>query len=103
MVQGRSFGGCGFFTWFDPPICSRSKAIIPGLLRRINRHEEEIESLEAKLRGSASARARILKFNCLCRVVVILVILLVVIVVVCCNCNLKCIGGGQVVKRLPIA
>ncbi len=26
---------CGFFRWYDPPICARSKMVIPGLLRRI--------------------------------------------------------------------
>ncbi|GER39313.1 gag-pol polyprotein [Striga asiatica] len=28
-------GGCQFFDWEDPPICRRSRAIIPGLLRRV--------------------------------------------------------------------
>ena len=41
---GRRFWGCtnyrgdlncGFFRWLDPPICARSKQIIPGLLRRL--------------------------------------------------------------------
>ncbi|XP_031093055.1 uncharacterized protein LOC115997606 [Ipomoea triloba] len=42
---------CGFFAWFDPPMCLRSKKIIPELLKRVNRNEEEIERLKAsKLR-----------------------------------------------------
>ncbi|KAK1577581.1 hypothetical protein Q3G72_022964 [Acer saccharum] len=45
---GRRFWGCanyrgdlncGFFRWFDPPICARSKQIIPGLLRRLRELE----------------------------------------------------------------
>lgn len=44
---------CGFFEWFDPPMCARSKKIIPGLLKRINRNEEEIEMLNAKLIASS--------------------------------------------------
>ena len=30
---------CGFFRWFDPPICARSKQIIPRLLRRLRELE----------------------------------------------------------------
>ena len=36
---------CGFFEWLDPPMCSRSKQIIPGLLKKINRLENDTESL----------------------------------------------------------
>ncbi|GER38052.1 GRF zinc finger family protein [Striga asiatica] len=32
---------CRFWNWFDPPMCARSKEIIPGLLRKINRLEAE--------------------------------------------------------------
>lgn len=39
--------GCGFKEWFDPPMCSRAKKIIPGLLRSMNRKDEEIERLNA--------------------------------------------------------
>ena len=38
--------GCGFFRWIDPPMCARSKAIIPGLLRRIREMERRLEELE---------------------------------------------------------
>ncbi|KAM7530607.1 hypothetical protein LguiB_034017 [Lonicera macranthoides] len=34
---------CGYFECIDPPICARSKEIIPGLLRRINRCEKKLE------------------------------------------------------------
>ncbi|PWA37223.1 zinc finger, GRF-type [Artemisia annua] len=27
---------CGFFLWFDPPMCARARAIIPGLLTARN-------------------------------------------------------------------
>nr|GMD79742.1 zinc finger, GRF-type [Ipomoea batatas] len=30
--KGRGGGRCGFVRWYDPPMCSRSKTIIPGLL-----------------------------------------------------------------------
>ena len=36
---------CGFFEWLDPPMCSRSKQIIPGLLKKINRLENDTKSL----------------------------------------------------------
>ena len=40
---GRHFfmcPNCGFDDWMDPPMCPRSVAIIPVLLRRINNIEE---------------------------------------------------------------
>ncbi|KAL3648167.1 hypothetical protein CASFOL_004936 [Castilleja foliolosa] len=30
---------CGFFRWFDEEMCSRSKEVIPGLLRKTNKLE----------------------------------------------------------------
>ncbi|XP_031097157.1 uncharacterized protein LOC116001418 [Ipomoea triloba] len=48
---GISRLGCGFVDWYDPPMCSRSKRIIPGLLKRINRQDEEIRVLNMKLQG----------------------------------------------------
>ncbi|KAK6149751.1 hypothetical protein DH2020_017276 [Rehmannia glutinosa] len=42
-------GGCSFFDWEDPPMCRRSKAIIPGLLRRINTLKEEVKTLEGEV------------------------------------------------------
>ncbi|KAG8362706.1 hypothetical protein BUALT_BualtUnG0048900 [Buddleja alternifolia] len=41
---------CGKFKWWDPPMCSRSKPIIPGLLRRLNRHEDEMAKVELKMK-----------------------------------------------------
>ena len=51
---GRRFflcPNCGFDDWMDPPMCPRSVAIIPGLLRRINNAEET-----ARLNGSQATR-----------------------------------------------
>lgn len=36
----KSCSKCGFFEWVDPPMCERARAIIPGLLRKLNRYEE---------------------------------------------------------------
>ncbi|KAK1561157.1 hypothetical protein Q3G72_035038 [Acer saccharum] len=65
---------CGFFRWYDPPICARSKKIISALLRRIselemrlgedNRFEvssavivdEEVSSAAGLIRNSHSIR-----------------------------------------------
>ncbi|GER50502.1 GRF zinc finger containing protein [Striga asiatica] len=41
-------GSCDFFDWYDPPMCRRSKMIIPGLLRKMNEREAEIEMLKLK-------------------------------------------------------
>ncbi|XP_031096991.1 uncharacterized protein LOC116001243 [Ipomoea triloba] len=61
---GRRYWECsrhkdGFMRWYDPPMCPRSKRIIPGLLRRINKIEEENVKLKSKLRSLG----KILKSN----------------------------------------
>ena len=33
--------GCGMLQWIDPKMCKRSLQIIPGLLKKINKLEEE--------------------------------------------------------------
>ncbi|KAL8465030.1 hypothetical protein ACS0TY_034489 [Phlomoides rotata] len=38
--------GCSFWAWKDDPMFRRSKMIIPGLLRRINANEAEIQKLK---------------------------------------------------------
>ncbi|KAK2635806.1 hypothetical protein Ddye_030598 [Dipteronia dyeriana] len=43
----RGYGNCGFFRWSDPPMCARSKVIIPGLLRRI----QDLEMRSLKTNG----------------------------------------------------
>ncbi|GER28198.1 acyl transferase [Striga asiatica] len=47
-------GGCNFFSWVDPPICDRSKNIMPKLLRKINaleRANEDFKFENSKLEG----------------------------------------------------
>ena len=43
-------GKCRFFEWIDPPICPQARQVIPGLLRRVNILEEElnVQKLNAK-------------------------------------------------------
>ncbi|PIN02097.1 DNA topoisomerase [Handroanthus impetiginosus] len=46
--QYRENGGCNFFSWVDPPMCARSRQIIPGLLKRVNKLESEIARRKSK-------------------------------------------------------
>ncbi|PIN20593.1 DNA-(apurinic or apyrimidinic site) lyase [Handroanthus impetiginosus] len=39
---------CQFFTWVDPPICARAGVIIPGLLRKLRKRDEEIAGLKKR-------------------------------------------------------
>ncbi|XP_074586926.1 uncharacterized protein LOC141842833 [Curcuma longa] len=39
-------GGCGFWTWVDDEMCSRSTQVIPGLLRRITKLEDDAKIAE---------------------------------------------------------
>ncbi|KAL8543430.1 hypothetical protein ACS0TY_004098 [Phlomoides rotata] len=48
LLQRRE--GCVFWKWEDPEMCMRSKMIIPGLLRRVNAAEAEIEKLRASVK-----------------------------------------------------
>ncbi|KAI5347954.1 hypothetical protein L3X38_000841 [Prunus dulcis] len=43
--------GCTFWEWADPEMCDRSKHIIPGLLRKINRLEEEKNAGKGKMKN----------------------------------------------------
>ncbi|KAK6140482.1 hypothetical protein DH2020_025763 [Rehmannia glutinosa] len=38
-------GGCGYFHWQESPLCDRARTIIPGLLRKINRLDDENKKL----------------------------------------------------------
>ncbi|KAK6121476.1 hypothetical protein DH2020_044784 [Rehmannia glutinosa] len=69
-----SGGGCSFFDWEDPPMCRRSKVIIPGLLRKINALKEDVFALEEKVEGLRRTNRRLIK----------LVVYLPVIFVVAC-------------------
>ncbi|PQQ02737.1 uncharacterized protein Pyn_11401 [Prunus yedoensis var. nudiflora] len=35
--------GCGYFDWFDPQMCARLKMIIPRLLKRIDKPDDELK------------------------------------------------------------
>ncbi|XP_012839459.1 PREDICTED: uncharacterized protein LOC105959844 [Erythranthe guttata] len=50
----REIGGCNYFAWVDPPMCERSRQIIPGLLRRINNNEKELKKIEEQLSKKGS-------------------------------------------------
>ncbi|KAL8549741.1 hypothetical protein ACS0TY_008543 [Phlomoides rotata] len=39
---------CGYFKWFDPEMCSRSKGLIPRFQKKIDRLEDEINDLMIK-------------------------------------------------------
>ncbi|WOG95593.1 hypothetical protein DCAR_0414918 [Daucus carota subsp. sativus] len=43
MYMNRRIG-CNFHQWQDPPVCGRSRNILPGLLKRIERLECESEN-----------------------------------------------------------
>ncbi|PQM40776.1 uncharacterized protein Pyn_12229 [Prunus yedoensis var. nudiflora] len=38
----KGFKGCQLWAWFDPAMCERSKAVIPGLLKSWNRLEKSV-------------------------------------------------------------
>ncbi|KAK6131303.1 hypothetical protein DH2020_034953 [Rehmannia glutinosa] len=46
----REVGGCTYFSWIDPPTCARARQIVPGLLRRANRFEDELKRLEKEFK-----------------------------------------------------
>ncbi|GER41163.1 GRF zinc finger containing protein [Striga asiatica] len=41
-AKHRELGGCTYFIWIDPPMCMRSRQVIPGLRKRVDRLEAEI-------------------------------------------------------------
>ncbi|KAG8388161.1 hypothetical protein BUALT_Bualt02G0097100 [Buddleja alternifolia] len=48
--QYGTVGGCNYFLWFDPPMCERSRQVIPGLLRSIDQTESQLHQVQAELR-----------------------------------------------------
>lgn len=44
---------CSFFIWIDPPMQPRAKAVILGLLRKLNTIERERDFEKRKLEGKA--------------------------------------------------
>ncbi|KAK6163403.1 hypothetical protein DH2020_000267 [Rehmannia glutinosa] len=66
-------GGCKFFDWEDPPMCRRSKVIIPGLLKRLNARDAEIEKLQL-------TNKKLMRWLCAMAVTVALLFLVLIVV-----------------------
>ena len=47
-MQKNERNGCGYYLWHDPPVGGRYQNIIPGLLRKIDKLEDEIKALKKK-------------------------------------------------------
>ena len=45
----ESGNSCGFFQWLDPPMCERSKQIIPGLIRKVENLQNKLMTRENEL------------------------------------------------------
>ncbi|KAK6140688.1 hypothetical protein DH2020_025570 [Rehmannia glutinosa] len=41
----REVGGCCYFVWIDPPMCTRARQIIPGLLKKVNKLENNLKQV----------------------------------------------------------
>ncbi|KAL0318161.1 UNVERIFIED_CONTAM: hypothetical protein Scaly_2860400 [Sesamum calycinum] len=54
---GDVASGCGFFVWEDPPMCTRAKKIILGLLYKLNKIAKEFSEMRNK-RDPSSAAAK---------------------------------------------
>ncbi|GER30052.1 GRF zinc finger containing protein, partial [Striga asiatica] len=68
--------GCVFFDWYDPPMCRRAKALIPGLLKKMNASEEEILKLKTETLGLAVMNRKLKK------IIFVLVLLVVSILII---------------------
>nr|GMD78261.1 uncharacterized protein LOC109171500 [Ipomoea batatas] len=92
-------------SWTNDNPGRRSKAIIPGLLRRINRNDEEIRLLKSRLKATAEQDDLYLqgKSKCCCPLVMVFVVVVAVLVMMFFNSNVKTIGGEKLVERLPLA
>nr|KAJ0202388.1 hypothetical protein LSAT_V11C600312330 [Lactuca sativa] len=63
---GRRFWGCpdpnsscGFIGWYDEPMCARSKVIIPGLLRTINKLPKAMDDIKEQASKHEKAMEKI--------------------------------------------
>nr|KAJ0216477.1 hypothetical protein LSAT_V11C300119530 [Lactuca sativa] len=63
---GRRFWGCpdpnsscGFIGWYDEPMCARSKVIIPGLLRTINKLRKAMDDIKEQASKHEKAMEKI--------------------------------------------
>ncbi|KAL0431271.1 UNVERIFIED_CONTAM: hypothetical protein Sradi_0753100 [Sesamum radiatum] len=59
---GTNGSYCRTFAWVDPPMCQRSKEVIPGLLKRLSRSDALIEELNQRITLLQSNRQRSTKF-----------------------------------------
>nr|GMC49300.1 uncharacterized protein LOC109191851 [Ipomoea batatas] len=50
--------GCGFIEWFDHAMCKSSKKIIPGLLKRLNKQEEDLKFFSSGMNTSSGSVAK---------------------------------------------
>ncbi|GER30712.1 GRF zinc finger containing protein [Striga asiatica] len=57
-LKNEEGGGCVFFDWYDPPMCRRAKALIPGLLKKMNANEEDILKLKKETLGGLGLKLR---------------------------------------------
>ncbi|PIN20839.1 hypothetical protein CDL12_06477 [Handroanthus impetiginosus] len=48
-----------FFSWIDPPVYKRSRQIIHGLLRRVNKFENEVTKLEKEVGRRRSTKVKL--------------------------------------------
>ncbi|KAL2238077.1 UNVERIFIED_CONTAM: hypothetical protein Sindi_0999400 [Sesamum indicum] len=70
LNSGRRFCGCpgnegqycDTFQWVDPPMCRRSKEIIPGLLNRISEYETRMKHLNARLQTKETRHHRLMNY-----------------------------------------
>ncbi|KAK9049241.1 hypothetical protein SSX86_031792 [Deinandra increscens subsp. villosa] len=54
---------CGFVAWVDPPMCNRAVAIIPGLLRSMNKLE--LEATRSRDKANTSVLDFMLSISCI--------------------------------------
>ncbi|KAK6138847.1 hypothetical protein DH2020_027412 [Rehmannia glutinosa] len=76
-------GGCKFFSWEDPPMCSRAKAIIPGLLRKINAFEAENKGLLRRIDELEAENLKLKRKNLKFAIVVLIPLLVLICQWVC--------------------
>ncbi|KAK4415907.1 hypothetical protein Salat_2698100 [Sesamum alatum] len=69
---------CGVFEWIDPPMCRRSKDVIPGLLKRLNNQEKQVKEYGQKLRVLEAREDDIVLYR-LCGIVACVIILVLLI------------------------
>ncbi|KAL0451548.1 UNVERIFIED_CONTAM: hypothetical protein Slati_1132900 [Sesamum latifolium] len=58
--------GSETFQWVDPPMCRRSKEIIPGLLNRLNTYENAIKLTKETIALERRRRCRLVVLLLLC-------------------------------------